>query len=117
MQRQKWTDVEDKLLSQLIGKVPVRVLTKVFARSECGVRTRARNLGLNARKTGQWHHRAKLENLKAGMIGALSDAGYTPMEIHRFLREPVDVSYYHVMGICQCRERVKDASPVGERRT
>lgn len=89
----------------------------MLGRTYQSVRGRARRLKLKSQKVGENHHMAKINNLKAGMVGALYDAGYTPKEIHRFFTEPVDMSYNYVQEICQCRARVHDVSRVGVKHT
>lgn len=117
MNGRQWTKVEDNLLCDLSDKVPVRQLMLLLGRTECSVRARIRRLNLRAQKVGENHHRAKISNLKAGMVGALYDAGYTPMEIYRFFTEPTDISYNYIQEICQCRARVYDVSRAAERYT
>ena len=106
----KWSKTEENLLKELVGTVPASTLALLFSTTVGAVRYRMKKMGLKNYQTGEYHWNARLTNLQTGMVGALYDAGYTPKEIHWFLTTPVEVSYNHVQGIAQCRERISSVA-------
>lgn len=81
-----WTATEDKTLRELAGLQSYETIGLAIGRSRSAVHARAKRLGItdNARR-GEHHHKAKLTNLQAAMLGALLDAGFSAPEIKRAL--------------------------------
>lgn len=88
-----WTAEEDRTLRELAGVQPYSTIAGVLGRSRSAVHGRAKRLGITQfMKRGEHHHRAKLSNMQAAMIGALLDAGFTPTEVKRAFDLPVAVN-------------------------
>ena len=82
-----WTREEDRLLDDLAQHATAKQIGEQIGRTENAVRNRAHYLGIDMTKRGEHHWNARIDNLKAAMIGALGDAGFTTMEISRVMKE------------------------------
>ena len=82
-----WTREEDKALKDCAKTATARQIGEAIGRTENAVRSRAHYLGVDMVKRGEAHWNARIDDLKAGMIGALVDAGYTTMEVSRVMGE------------------------------
>lgn len=105
-----WSREEDMLLRKLAGTMPAEQIGMILGRPKNGVHHRIKHLGLDGRLHGEAHWNAKMDNLTAGMVGALNDAGYTPSEIHRFLTTSIDITRPYVEAVCAQRYRRKTAA-------
>lgn len=106
MHGRAWTRLEDRLLRDLSGKVPARTIALLLGRTASMVTGRRKRLGINGTLRGQYHPGQKVSDDTAAMIGALYDAGFKPKQIEGLLKTEILLSYAHIQGICQCRERL-----------
>jgi len=106
----RWSREEDTMLRELAGKVPAKAIGDLLCRPVNGVHHRIHKLGLTGYITGENHWASKIDNLTAGMIGALYDAGYAPVEIQRVLSHPITLNRNYVGEICRCRARINPAA-------
>ena len=83
MKRRNWTPAEDRELARLAGTIPAEDIGRILGRPKGGVHHRIKRLGLKGHLHGEPHWCAKISNLQAAMIGALCDAGFTPLEIKK----------------------------------
>lgn len=105
MGHKRWTREEDACLRKLAGIHTAEEIGLILKRPKNGVHHRISKLGLYGHIHGEAHWKAKLSNLKAGMVGCLHDGGYTVTEIYRFLTEEVVISKQTVESICNQRTR------------
>jgi predicted transcriptional regulator len=89
MSRRFWTPVEDAQLRKLAGVKTAEEIAMILGRTKSGVHHRVKLLKLNGRLHGEHHWNAKISNVKAAMIGALYDAGFTVNEIATVMGEKV----------------------------
>src|SRR5690606_33786721 len=52
-----WTEPEERQLDQLLGKVPIRELSRLMGRSPAAIKTKAARLGFGRRRSQAWSER------------------------------------------------------------
>lgn len=98
-----YTREEDATLRELAGKVPAADIAAMIGRPKGGVHHRISRLGLDGRLHGERHWNARCGALRAAMIGALHDAGFSIHEIHGVLAESQSLSLQTVSDIAAGR--------------
>lgn len=79
--RKLWSAAEDATLRELAGVMPANQIAEMLGRPKGGVHHRIKALGLKGHLHGENHWCAKIDRLKASMIGTLRDHGFTAREI------------------------------------
>lgn len=97
-----WTEAEDAILRELVGKQPYTAIGQlVGGRSGAAVHDRAKRIGVHVYMNRcEKHHAAKLTNLQVAMIATLLDAGFTPKEVTEALDLPVKTQAVRDLRSC-----------------
>ncbi len=83
MSRKNWSPDEVVLLKKYASSKTAEELGTILNRSKYSVCRKAHDSKISMRKIGENHKDSKLSNLQTTMLLVLSDAGFTPTEIHQ----------------------------------
>lgn len=106
--RRPWQTHEDRHLRKRAGVDSITVMAAHLGRSRDAVHGRMKKLGLSGIRRGQEHWNARLTHTLTGMIQALNDAGYRPVEIHTLVTSQVEISRAAVEDVCAGRTWLGD---------
>lgn len=76
-----WTPNEERFLRDHAGKMTASAIGAVLDRSRQAVHAKAKSLGVNLTQRGEYHWKARLNEVRVQMICALKDSGYTAAQI------------------------------------
>lgn len=101
----RYTLKEDRVIRKYAGVKSAEEIGMMIDRPRHGIHNRIRKLGLSGHLHGEHHWAAKVDGLRLSMIHTLLDAGFTPSEIHRMFRTPLDITYNYITQLACMKHR------------
>lgn len=94
-----YTKQEDDVIRQHVGKISAEKIGELIGRPTFSVQYRISKLELDGQLRGEHHPMRKINSLRAAMVITLHDAGFTPTEIYKVMKEPCPVGLNVIMEI------------------